>query len=191
MTVKELVKNNRSCRRFDEGKDLSMDTLRDLADLARLSSSGRNIQSLKYFLSCERKTNNLIFPHIGWAGYLEDWDGPEEGERPAGYIIILNDTTISASPGCDQGIAAQSILLGAVEKGLGGCMIGSVHKNSLQAALNLPHHLDIIMVIALGVPVEVVVIDEVRPDGDIKYWRDSRGVHHVPKRPLDSIILHH
>jgi nitroreductase len=87
------------------------------------------------------------------------------------------------------GIAAQSILLGAVELGLGGCMIGNLQRPSLKAALNIPENLEIVLVIALGKPKECVVIDEIEADGDIKYWRDENQVHHVPKLKLKDMIM--
>ena len=132
----------------------------------------------------------MIFPHLGWAGYLKDWSGPIEGERPTGYIIILGDKSIKQSFGCDHGIAAQSILLGAVEKGLGGCMLASVdRREDLMVELGLPDNLLILLVLALGKPKETVVIDPLPEDGDIKYWRDAQGVHHVPKRSLEELIV--
>ena len=186
--MKELILKNRSYRRFHENEHISQSTLEELVDLARLSPSARNAQSLKYYLSHNATTNELIFPHLAWAGYLTDWAGPEKGERPSAYIIILNDTTISSNYLCDHGIATQSILLGAVEKGLGGCIIGAVNRNALQEALSLPQQYAILHVIALGKPKEEIVIEDIQ-QGDVKYWRDCHQVHHVPKRRLEDIIV--
>jgi len=101
-------------------------TLKDLIDLARLSASAANRQPLKYMLSNEKERNAVIFSTLKWAAYLKDWDGPEEGERPAAYIIVLGDTQVSHSFGCDHGIASQNVLLGATEMGLGGCIVAVV-----------------------------------------------------------------
>ncbi len=187
--IAELIKKNRSYRRFYQDVSISMETLRELVNLARLSGSAANLQPLKYILSCTPEKNALIFPHLSWAGYLKDWDGPSEGERASAYIIILGDTAISKSFRCDHGIASQSILLGAVEKGLGGCMVGTVQRDKLRKALSISERYEILLVIALGKPKETVVIDTVGPDASIKYWRDEKDVHHVPKRSLDDIIL--
>ena len=188
MAVRDLILANRSYRRFDQKHRISRETLLELVDLARLSASGGNIQPLKYLLSCEPERNGIIFSHLAWAAYLQDWPGPAEGERPTAYIVILGDKEISRSFGCDHGIAAQSIMLGAAERGLGGCMIGSIQREGLRSALKIPQHLDILLVLALGKPAEKVVV-ETATGGKIKYWRDENGVHHVPKRPLDELIL--
>jgi nitroreductase len=187
--IEELIKKNRSYRRFYQDVPIEIETLKSLVNLGRLSASAANLQPLKYILSCEKDKNALIFSHLAWAAYLKDWPGPAEGERPAAYIVILHDTQISRPLWYDQGIAAQSILLGAVEKGLGGCMIGAIEKETLQEALHIPKRYEILLVIALGKPKEQVVIETVGPTGDIKYWRDNDGIHHVPKRSLEEILL--
>ena len=187
--LRDLVIENRTCRRFYQDVAIERETLRELVDLARLSASGQNRQSLKYILSCDPQKNALIFQCLGWGGALKEWPGPSEGERPSAYIIILGDTEISSNFFCDHGIAAQTILLGAREKGLGGCMIGAVQKDGLREAAKIPPRYEILLVIALGKPKETVVVETVGPGGDIKYWRDSDSVHHVPKRHLDDIII--
>jgi len=190
MPVKDLVRKNRSYRRFDESVRIPADTLRELVDLARLSASAANLQPLKFVLASTPEETAAVFPHLAWAGYLPDWPGPSQGERPAAYIVIVGDKGIkSPMGGCDEGIAAQSILLGATEKGLGGCMIGAIKRDGLRQAQALPDGYEILLVIALGQPNETVVIDPVGEDGSIKYWRDENDVHHVPKRSLDELIL--
>ncbi|MBI2288419.1 MAG: nitroreductase family protein, partial [Chloroflexi bacterium] len=178
--LKDLILQNRSCRRFYQDVTIELKTLRELVDLARLSASAANRQPLKYILSCDVGKNAVIFSHLAWASQLKDWPGPPEGERPSGYIIILLDTELSKTVMCDQGIAAQSILLGAREKGLGGVMHASVMRKELCKALGIPPRYEILLVISLGKPKEKVVIEAMGPDGDFKYWRDKDKVHHVP-----------
>jgi len=185
----DLIVKNRSYRRFHQDKPVDRATLLELVDLARLSASGGNAQPLKYVLSCEAETNAAIFPHLAWAGFLKDWPGPAEGERPTAYIVILCDTEIAQYGGVDHGIAAQSILLGAAERGLGGCMIGSIDHEGLRKALALDSRYEILLVIALGVPAEMVELEQLPADGSTAYWRDADGTHHVPKRTLDEIIV--
>ena len=187
--LRDLILKNRSYRRFNEEVDIKLDALRELVDVARLSASAKNVQPLKYMLSCDRRKNSLIFPHLVWARFLTNWPGPSEGERPSAYIIILGDTEVSRFWDYDAGIAAQSILLGATEKGLGGCMIANIRKEGLRKTLNIPARYELLLVLALGKPKEEVVLETVGASGDTKYWRDSEGVHHVPKRPLDEIII--
>jgi nitroreductase len=187
--IEALVRVNRSCRRFYEDQPVSRETLLWLVNLARVSASAANLQPLKYALSWEPEKNAAIFATLAWAGYLKDWPGPGVGERPAAYLVILGDRDIAGGFGCDHGIAAQSILLGAREEGLGGCMIGSIKRDELRQILGLPERFEILLVIALGRPKEEVVLDEVGPDGNIKYWRDEKGIHHVPKRRLEDIVV--
>jgi nitroreductase len=187
--IADLVHANRSCRRFYENHPVDGNTLEELVDLARLSASGANLQPLKYILACQPRINAEIFSCLGWAGYLKDWPGPDPGERPTAYIVILGDTTISKDFGVDHGIAGQSMLLGAREKGLAGCMLATINRKRLKKILNIEAHLKILLVLAMGKPKEEIVVETVGPDGSIHYWRDSQGVHHVPKRPLQEIIV--
>lgn len=187
--IADLIRKNRSCRRFYEDQTVDLGTLEDLVNLGRLSASAANMQPLRYILSCNPGTNAQIFPCLGWAGYLKDWSGPKTGERPTAYIIILGDAEITKDVGCDYGIAAQSILLGAREMGLAGCMIGSVQRKQLTRLLSIPDRFTILLIIAIGKPKERAVIDAVGDDGSIKYWRDEKGIHHVPKRSLNDIIV--
>ncbi len=186
---KELVKSNRSCRRFDNSVKISSQTLEGLVDLARHTASAANKQPLKYVLSTDPAKNDEIYSCLGWAAYLTKWKGPEKAEQPTGYIVVLGDKSVADKFWCDHGIAAQTILLGARAQGLAGCMFGAINIKKLKGFLNIADHLEVKLVIALGKPVETAQIDELGEDGDIKYWRDEDQVHHVPKRKLSDLIL--
>jgi nitroreductase len=188
MKIKELVLKTRSYRRFDESHKIDYKILENLVDLARLSASASNKQPLKYMISYTQDDCDKIFPAIAWAGYLKEWNGPETGERPTGYIIVLGDKSITEIFGVDPGIAAQSIMLGATEAGLGGCMIASIKREHLRNSMKIPEQYDILLILALGKPIENVIIDEIKDD-NVKYWRDNQKNHHVPKRPLDELII--
>ena len=187
--LRDLILKDRSYRRFAQEPAIDRDTLEALIDLARLSSSGGNLQPLKFVLSHDPERNARVFPLLEWAAYLEDWPGPAEGERPTAYVVVCHDTSISQTSMCDHGIAAHSILLGAAERGIGGCMIGSVDRPKLRAELCVAEHLRILLVLALGYPGETIQLETVGPDGNIRYWRDAEGVHHVPKRKLADLIV--
>lgn len=183
-----LITKNRSCRKFDEACKIDKEQIIRWIDLARLSASGRNMQPLKYAICTNVEKNAAIFPNLAWAGYLKDWDGPADGQKPAAYIVVLKDTTLADNIFCDDGIAMQSIMLGVACDGFGGCIIGSVKKENIHKILNIPAHLEILWVIALGKPAEKIVIEEVR-NNNVKYWRDENEVHHVPKRSIDEIVV--
>jgi nitroreductase len=189
MNFEELIIKNRSYRRFNPTKPVSDETLRYLVDIARRTPSAGNRQPLKYILISDPARCGVLFPFLRWAGALKGWGGPDPGERPVAYIIILCDKDIAADAGCDHGIAAQSMLLAAAERGLGGCMLGAIDRDAIRKAFAIPDRYEILLVVSLGVPAETCVLEDAKPGGDVTYYRDSRSVHHVPKRPLEEIIL--
>lgn len=189
MELKELVAKNRSYRRFYE-EPISEETLKELVALARITPSAANAQALKYRLVYTKEENEKVFQTLRWAGALLDWDGPKEGERPSAYIVILCDQTLGKNKMTDDGIVAQTILLGAVEKGLGGCMLGNVKREELAEALGIDRErFAIDLVLALGKPKETVVLVDLPESGDTRYYRDDAKVHYVPKRSLEELIL--
>jgi len=187
MTLRDLLLRSRSYRRFHQ-EPLDENTLVELLELTRLCPSAANRQPLKFLLSWQPDQNSRVFPHLRWAAALADWPGPEEGERPTGYVVILGDGRIWRRWDWDCAIAAQAILVGATERGLGGCMIGSIERASLAADLQLPEYLEILLVVALGKPAETVVLEDGSPD-ELAYWRDADSVHHVPKRELSELRI--
>lgn len=189
MNFRELVEKNRTRRKFDQSKPMLEQTLVDLVELTRFMPSARNVQPLKYAVTADPAVCAEIFPLLGWAGYLKDWKGPEEGERPTGYVVIALDKDVSDDSLGDEGIACQTIMLGAVEKGFGGCIIGTVNRKKLAQVLELPDRLEVLLVLALGVPAQEVVVEPLPSDGDIKYWTGDDGRHHVPKRSLDELLV--
>ena len=186
--IEDLVLRSRSRRRFQESRRVSLQVLRDLVQVARLAPSAANLQPLKYILSVDHEVNARIFDCLAWAGYLTEWSGPPPGERPSAYVVMLGDLRITENFGCDHGIAAQTLMLAAAERGLGGCIIGSIEREPLRRSLAIASRYEILLVLALGYAVEEVVIEDMA-DGDVRYWRDPSGVHHVPKRQLKEIIL--
>jgi len=189
MTFEELIVRNRSYRRFDESKRVDPKVLADLVDVARRTPSAGNLQPLKYLLVADRAACERLFAHLRWAAALKGWGGPAPGERPAAYVVVLHDTDVSKDPGCDHGIACQSMLLAAAERGLGGCMLGAIDRDAIRRDFALPDRYGILLVVALGVPAEKCVLEDAPPGGSVTYYRDAQGVHHVPKRPLQEVIL--
>jgi nitroreductase len=186
--LEEIIKKNRSYRRFHEPEKITADQLIKWISLTRYCSSGRNMQSLKYIGITKPEIVSDIFPHLAWAGYLPEWNGPAEGERPVAYIALLHDKGISEKYYCDDGIALQTILLGATADGFGGCIFGSFNRAKLTKLLRLPENLEILWIIALGKPSEKVVVEDLS-NGDVRYWRDENSIHHVPKRKAEELIV--
>ena len=188
MNFSEIVKKNRSYRVYHEEKVIPSDILLEFVDNARLIPSAMNLQPLKYYI-VDYDKRNLVFPHLKWAAFLSDWDGPKEGERPAAYIIILSDKNLSPNVKWDHGIAAQTILLSAVSKDMGGCIIGNLNREAVSQSLNIPDNYTIELIIALGFPNENIILKEMNSGDDFKYYRDAEGNHYVPKRKLTDIVI--
>lgn len=192
--LKNLISQNRTYRRFFENIKIPEKDLLSFIELARLSSSPRNRQSLKFYFSNTEDKNEKIFDTLSWAGALPNWKAPNKGERPSAYIIILGDNSIlpkveKSYHEVASGIVAQSIMLGATEKGFGGCIIAAIKRKQLKDSLELPEYLDILLVLALGKPKEKVKITEMPQNGNYNYWRDENQNHYVPKRSLEEIII--
>lgn len=188
--IKDLVKKCRTYRRFYEAEQISLAELKDMVDTVRLTASTANSQALKFKIVNDKKLNEEVFETLWWAGALADWDGPEPGERPSAYILITCDLSIAKNKLIDDGIAAQTIMLAAVEKGYGGCIIGNFKRSELARVLNLDqseYSLD--LVLALGKPKEEVKIVPLGKDGNTTYYRDENQIHYVPKRSLEEILL--
>ncbi|NLE94340.1 MAG: nitroreductase family protein [Dehalococcoidia bacterium] len=189
MDVRELLLKNRSYRRFHQNVPVDMSTLRELVDLARISQSPWNQQAVKFILCNNPEMNAKIFEHLVWASRMPEWNGPAEGEQPAAYIVVVADKELGKIFNFDHVVAGTSILLGAVERGLGGCLVGAFSQKKMHATLNLSERYVPLLAIALGKPNETIVLDPVGPDGNTAYWNDADGVHHVPKRALEDLIL--
>jgi nitroreductase len=187
---KDLITKCRSYRRFYEEIKIPTEDLKGLVSLARLTPSTSNSQALKYRLCNTPEETDKVYETLGWAGALPEWDGPEKGERPSAYIVILCDLSLGKNKLYDDGIAAQTMMLGAVEMGYGGCILGNVQRNRLAEVLGIDSALySIDLVLALGKPKEEVVIVPIKEDGDIRYYRDENQVHYVPKRGLEDLLV--
>jgi len=190
--MQEIIAKTRTFRRFVQKETISIATLHELIDLARMGGSARNGQPWQYMVVNTPELCAKIFPYLAWAGYLSDWPGPVEGERPSAYVLcLLNKKRLRGPLGeaqFDLGVASQNLLLGAMEKRIGGCRIGAFNAK-LAEIFELPEELTLSLVIALGKPRETVIVEECKDDDDIRYWRDEHGVHHVPKRSLESCLV--
>lgn len=187
---RELLMADRSFRRFDNNFKISNDTLVSLVELTRWCASGRNLQPLKYRIVNTEEECEKIFPHLKWAGYYTDWDGPSPEERPTAYLVQCLDTHLTDALLCDDGLQLQAITLGATTLGLGGCIIKAFNAGGVAEALALPDNLVPRYVLALGKPVETIKVEDLSDaEGDYKYFRTPDQMHHVPKRTLDQLVI--
>lgn len=190
--LKDLLFKNRSYRKFDASYKINKEILIEIINNLRYIPTARNQQVLMYKSITDKETCDRVFEHLKWAGYLKDWDGPAIEERPSAYIIIaVNKNRLVFDDKwvfTDIGIAIQSILLQAVEKGLGGCTIAAFNKKKISEIIQAPENLDIEIVIALGKPAQQVEIVDVKDEKEIKYF-EKNSIHFVPKRQTKEILF--
>ena len=189
MDFRALAEEARTCRRFFEDQPLGMADLEWLVDCARLAPSGMNAQELRFMLVSPGDTCQKLFALTRWAGALKDWGGPHPGERPTGFVAILMPQTGKDLSFMNVGIAAQTMQLAATSRGWGCCMIQSFDHKAAPELLGVPEDMKIALVLGLGVAKEKRVIAPLPADGRTSYWRDAEGVHYVPKRTLNDLII--
>lgn len=189
--LRRLMISNRTVRRFKENERVGRPELERLVELTRYCPSGRNAQPLKYLLINSAEDCARVYPLLKWAGYYTDWDGPEPGERPAAYLVQCLDTEYGPNCLCDDGLQLEAITLGMHTLGLAGCIIKAFNAPKLSDVLDIEPRYQPRYVLALGYPAEEVKIEDMdsSKEADFKYYRTPEGVHHVPKRPLDELIL--
>lgn len=184
----DLVKATRSFRNFDPTYRINDEIMESLVELCRYTPSTANSQSIKFAYANSENLCEKIFPMLGWAGYIKENKPPYDGNVPAGYILVCFDTDVANEIEIDAGICAQTIVLGAMDMGIGACMIGSFDKQKATELFNLPSNIKPRLMIALGRPKETVEIVDIK-DGDVKYYRDGKFKHFVPKRTTDELII--
>lgn len=190
--IKELVKKSRSYRGYDRSRKITREELLEFIDCARFCPSSVNMQPLKFAPVCEPGMVDKVQSVTGWAKGLPGVTLPHKGKEPVAFIVICLDTSIDdKTPRYlrDAAACAQTMLLAAVEKDLGGCMIGSFDAGKVKEYLSLPDHVAPMLVVAFGKPDEKVKIVEIDPGDSVTYYRDDEDTHYVPKRKLKDIII--
>ncbi len=188
MNVYDAIMKRRTIRKFEQ-REVSRDILIKLIDCARVAAYGANIQPLKFAIIDKPQILKDIYPMTKWAGYLPD-GAPKEDERPAAYIAALGDKKIKANGTfeCEAGAAVTTMMLAAVEEGLGTCWLGAIDREKIKKLIGIDEHLDVAYLLAVGYPKQESRTTEIK-NGDVKYYEDENGVIHVPKRSLDEVII--
>ena len=189
--LKDLVKATRTYRKYDQSHVIEESVLRGIVDIARFSNSGSNLQPFRYKIVCTQPMLDKLFALTKWGGRYKDYTGPAAGEQPTGFIVICCDENIrtAKSAEVDTGIVATVLVLAAGEIGLGSCMIGNFPRKECRELLELPEKVEPMLVVAFGKPNDTIVLEELEKGASTDYYRDEKGVHHVPKRKLDDLLL--
>ncbi len=190
--ILDIVKANRSYRAYDQSRYITTEELESFVEMARLCPSSVNGQPLKYYLVNESKEVAVVQKMTKWAKALPELSLPPEGKCPTAFIVICQDLTLGESLARyqkDIGIVAQTMLLGAVEIGLGGCMIGNFNAGEVSKTLGLKENIAPVLIVAFGKPDETIILEDIEVGESNNYYRDEENIHHVPKRKLSDIII--
>lgn len=185
MNIYEMILKRRTIRRFQK-KKVSYEVLEKCVNAARLAPSAANLQPCEYLIVDEEDLLDEVFGTLQWAGYISD-GSPPASQRPTAYIMVLiNQEVKTKAFEHDVGMAVENITLTALEEGVGSCCFGSVDRGKLRKRFNIPKKYTINLVIALGYPNESPVEEPF--ENSVKYWKDKKGLLHVPKRKLKDIL---
>lgn len=190
--INDLVKKSRSYRGYDESRKITKEELVELVDCARFAPSSVNRQPFQYLLAYEQSDLDKIQPLTGWARALPQMKLPHPGKCPTAFIVICQNTDWDPDLNRylrDVGIVAQTMLLAAAEKDLGGIMIGNFSPKKLAETMDLPENIVPMLIVAFGKPDEDIVLTEAEAGESLNYYRDEQDTHYVPKRKLNDIIL--
>ncbi len=188
MNVYETAIKRRTIRRFKQ-KPIPFEILQRLVNAGRLAPSSANLQPIEYIVIDEADLVEKVFGTLKWAGYISPAGDPPPGHRPVAYIIVIvNKKKNSGSCERDAAAAIENMILVALEEGIGSCWMGAIDLSKLRSILELPEHVNIDSVLALGYSDESPEIEDIKDS--VKYWKDEAGILHVPKRRLEDILFY-
>ena len=176
---------NRSYRGFDSSQRVTLQELQQIAEVCTKIPSAKNQQVLRFKLVAGEDAPRLQ-QYTKWGGALPELNLPFPGTEPSAFIIICSTVAENKWVDIDLGIAAQSMLLKAVEMGLNGICIGAFNKAEVTAEFLLPH--EPVLVLAIGKGAENIQLTRVKEGQSQTYYRKN-GVHFVPKLGLDDLLL--
>lgn len=185
--LKDLITQSRTTRRFDKDFEVTLGDLRELVELSRICSSAMNAQPLKYILVTKKDDVLKLARNSTWAGALPEWTQGED-ERPSAFIVVLNDKNLDGYAMFDAGASFAAISLGAKTKGLSVCPLASTDKEVCKRLFNIADNFEVLITIAVGKGAENIKLINAK-DGDIRYFRDEKQTHFVPKRTLEDIVI--
>ena len=185
VSLQSLLTKNRSTRGFDTSFKVREDQLHRIIEVATLCPSARNQQVLR-FRPVLGDEATVVLGHIRLGGALPELHLPFAGTEPNAFIVICSTVEESKYVDIDLGIVAQSMLLQAVEIGLGGICIGAFDREPIKEALNLKY--EPILVLAIGRPNEHILLKECREGDSLTYYREG-DTHYVPKLSINDLIL--
>lgn len=176
----------RTIRRFQE-KPVPFSLLKKCVNAARLGPTARNAQPLEFVAVFGQEQIKGMNEAVYFGGAVKQ-KGRVKGEEPKAFVVILANKQKSDEKyiGMDVGIAAEAIVITAMEAGVGSCMMGAIERERIKGILGIPNNFEVPLVIALGYPKEKSVAED--EEKGVPYGADEKGVMHIPKRSLGKVM---
>jgi nitroreductase len=185
VSLNSLLLKNRSHRGYDSSRQVLVEELKQIAEVCTKIPSAKNQQVLRFKLVAGENAPRLQ-QYTKWGGALPELNLPFPGTEPSAFIIICSTVPENKWVDIDLGIAAQSMLLKAVEMGLNGICIGAFNKNAVVEEFSLQH--EPVLILAIGKGAEHIQLTRAKEGENLTYYRKD-GVHFVPKLGLDDLLL--
>ena len=182
-----LLKKNRSYRGYAPAYKVPVTALEQIVAVNPLLPSAKNQQALRFKLVTEGNGDDIVLKNIKLGGMLPELHLPFAGTEPRAFIIVCSTVPESKMLHVDLGIAAQSMLLKAVDLGYNGLIIGAFNAKKIEEAFALPY--PPVLILAIGKGNEKIVLKEISENESHAYYRDENGTHYVPKVRWEELVI--
>ena len=148
MELMEIIKGRRSIRRHED-KDIAIEDVKKILEAGIWAPSGSNLQSWEFVVVLDRETIEKI-----------KMISPGLFENPAMLIVGCINMERAKKGGkigypmavMDVSMAFQNMMLMAYSLGIGSCPVASFNKIAIKELLDIPDHVDPILIVTFGYP---------------------------------------
>ena len=176
MELNDAIRKRRSIRKFSD-TPVSRDVIDTLIEAAVMAPSASNLQAWLFFVIDDPALVRKV-----------DLFSPGMSGNPPVIIAVASDIGLAESRGgknsltygcmMDASMAAENLMLAAVEHGLGTCAIKSYNDAAVRKLLCLPDSIRLELLISLGYPDQEREMPPRKPLSMIRHyntWRDESG----------------
>ena len=168
MELQDVIEKRRSIRKFSE-KPVSRELLTKLIQAASMAPTASNLQAWRFFVVDDPELVRNI-----------DSFSPGLSGKPPVIIAVASDLAEAERRGSqnslkyglmmDAAMAAENLMLRAVDLGLGTCAIKSYNDKAVHKLLKLPETMRLEILISVGWPEGEPRMPKRKPMEEVLYW---------------------